>query len=586
MPHSPRHALLIIAALTLAGSVSLRAQQAPEEPTGAAAPNPFTHREEVDVELVIMPFYAIDKDGDPVFDLSREEIELTIDGEPVALDFFDAYGELPAPERVGSPSSGGAPAEMEPRAESEPATIASPARESESLGTPPRPGRTRHVFLLFDEMFTQPRAVPMVQRVAHDLVAELPTSDWLYVVKNHSQEGFRQTLGPVAADQRGRQAVAAEVAALRPNIQRGLRVHADIQDKINHGQKFRSDNVVDAYWDAHQSRQAEYGAAATGLATSLESFSAFLQQIQGPKLVLFFSNGIHSRLYTEGTPRFPAIRNAFEPSLRAIGRSGAMLLFVNTLANVQSGLDENTFFVEDADPTFVNSLAVGETALEMMAQESGGRVVSHTNPERLANNLIRRTSAYYEVGFYPHPSVAGLSSKAVPQVVIHRPGVEVWSPRWLKTRRPFSELLPRERKFLIAELVLEGAADHQAGSLSSAYVFPLEGSYSGMPAAAERQLRFEARWPQTTMAREVELWEVVAKTSPDLGTMELVRVTKKRHGVVSETSTFETKVPDDGTYLWGIVAAEPASNVLYLRRMMVHPSPKPVASSDTVATNG
>ena len=577
----PAKPLVLFAALTLAGPSSVLAQQATEPST-----NSFTHREEVDVELVIVPFYAIDGNGEPVFDLSREEIELTIDGEPVALDFFDAYGELPAPEPGGTalPSGDPDPSGAAPAASATGAGSAETERNSPA--TPSSMGRSRHVFLLFDEMFTQPRAVPLVRRVAADLLAELPASDWLYVVKNHSQEGFRQTLGPVAADQRGRQAVGAEISALRPDIHRALRVHADIQEKINHGQKFASDNVAAAYADAHQSRQAEYASAATGLASSLESFAAFLQQIQGPKLVLFFSNGIHSRLYTEGTNRFPAVRNAFEPSLRAIGRSGAMLLFVNTLANIQSGLDENTLFDVEADPTFVNSLTFGETALEMMAQESGGRVVSHTNPERLASNLVRRTSAYYEAGFYPQQGLGGVRSKAVPEVVIHRPGVEVWSPRWLKTRRPFSELLPRERKFLITQLVLEGTADHQAGSLSSAYVFPLEGSYSGIPAADERQLRFEAQWPQTTVAREVELWEVVAKTSPDLGTTELVRVTRRRHGVVAETSTFEARVPDDGTYLWGIVAAEPASNVLYLRRMMVHPSPKPVASSDTVATNG
>src|SRR5947199_10446818 len=59
--------------------------------TPPAAPPRFASGETVNVEVKIVPFYAVDAKGRAVTDLRRDEIELRVGGAAVPVESFDRY---------------------------------------------------------------------------------------------------------------------------------------------------------------------------------------------------------------------------------------------------------------------------------------------------------------------------------------------------------------------------------------------------------------------------------------------------------------------------------------------------------------
>lgn len=525
---------LALAALWLVGpGMAASWAQAPE------GPDPASFSESIEVELVTVPFYAVDAGGDPVYDLKPEEVELRLDGKPVPLDVFDRYG---AAEPVFLAPRGG---------------MADGGERPLSASTP------RHVFLLFDLAFSTPRGAIASRQLAGRLIAGLPETDWMYLLSYHTQRGFEQHLGPVPANEQGRKRVGEGIAAFTPNVER-IRLQEDLQP-IARGK--REGGGLDAtYIEAHAADKAAYRAEAMALAGALESFAVFLQQMKGPKLVLYFSQGIDTQMYLQGLEdRLRPLQRDFEPVMRKLGETGAMLLFLNAEAHTEAAIEEDTEFHHEADAVFVNSLARGESTLADLARVSGGKVLAHTNLQKLATRVSDWTAAYYEVGYYPPPSPGKAGAPEV-ALVVRRPGVEVWTPRWARAKRPFSELSRREKQFVLADLVLHGPQSGAAREVTTSLYQRLEGRFAGGAEADARRVSFEIDWPPEVRLRAIEVYSVLLDTS---GSEEDAKLLALHGGPLSpsgSSSTLSVVLPERGKVVWGVVAVEPVSGAIFLRR--------------------
>ncbi|HWN41973.1 MAG TPA: hypothetical protein VNW71_07100, partial [Thermoanaerobaculia bacterium] len=109
----------------------------------------------VNVEIKIVPFYAVDEQGKPVLDLKQEEIEVRIDGKPVPIDTFDAFaktGETTTISNEGSPET--------------PASAPAPTLDK------PQKAARRHVVLFFDMAFSNIRGFESGRKFAEKMVKE------------------------------------------------------------------------------------------------------------------------------------------------------------------------------------------------------------------------------------------------------------------------------------------------------------------------------------------------------------------------------------------------------------------------------
>lgn len=490
--------------------------------------------ESVDVEIRIVPFYAVDEDGRPVTDLKQDEVEVRLDGKPVAVDAFDSFAQ--------------------------PAT---PAR-NEAKDRRPR----RHVVLFFDVAFSSPRGFESGRGFALRMLDGLPQEDLLYLVTHDYKSGMAQKLGPVRATASGKSKLSAELNRLKPEIGQ-ITPETEFSMAIasrgsltRKGGPSGQNMVIDE--PLRTTQQAQMEGTARSLAESMTILGAQLQRIQEPKLLVFLSQGISPTLYWLGSDQklagvtetnlivkgenYRGIHKLFEKPLQQLADSGTMSLFVN--------LDDQAA-----------RQRVSDASMEHMARASGGLYLGGVDPSAVSDRFARSTAAYYEAGFYLTPETRTLS-RARLEIVSKRPGVRTWSAGALKTRETWRGLTEEARRLLIVDLIEGESRSRKPVRLTAQN---LAGNVrGGKTAAGTTLLHFQAGWPEELAGRKIDFYNVLLEP-----TRKAPNVLLFNHdpGLRLDGSLGEIRVelPGKSTYIWGIVAVEPATGRVWYRRFQLQP---------------
>lgn len=542
--------LAAAAALAAGASAAALAQE--------AAPPPPTFGGEVDVTLVTTSFYVVDAQGRPVDDLRPEEVEVRVDGAVVPLAHFEALGGPTGPggAAAGGPTPGGGATSPE-------ATPGTTATTAPLAGG----GSPRHVFLFFDLAFSLPRGVVAARRVASDLVAALPASDLLYLVHYQSDGGLEQELGPVrSAAQRAQ--LLELIAAIEPDPKR-LRRRPDLQP-ITKGRRF-SGHVEAGYAEVQTSDLVNYELQGADLAKQLESFAVFLRQLPGPKVLLYFSQGIDSDVYGGAAAgaranlhRLPGLYNRFEPALQALAQTGAMVLFVNPIVGFEPG-DRVGGVAVDADASWVNDAPTGDGALQLMSESSGGMVLRDPNLETLRERIGSLLDGRYELGVYL-PAAPGDRALAA-DIRVHRPGARAWTARWLQPPRSIAQLSAAERAFLAVQLVVQNDPRLPLRNLLAPRLEPLRGVPETVREGDELRLRFlPDEWGPNLLLRGLDLYSVVLRPGDP---PEIAALDQRAFIPTPGREPVESLAPAGTGGVWGLVAFDLTAGTIYLARFPV-----------------
>ncbi|HEY0510584.1 MAG TPA: hypothetical protein VGH73_01685 [Thermoanaerobaculia bacterium] len=523
-------AALAVAALALPGAFG---QDRP-----APAPR-FNAGETVDVEVKIVPFYAVDAKGNPVYDLKPGEVELRVGGAPIAIESFDSY-VIP---------SGPAGAQASPLT--------------------PTPSRT--VFFLFDTTFSSPAGFKTDKRLAARLVEGWPGGDRLFLILHGTRAGLERKLGPVPPDAQGKKELLAAIEALRPETRRvELQDDPTVDFSPPAGKASRTDTgapdsqMAHAYNNIQGAVRGEYHSVARDLASSLGDFASELRRISGPKLLVLFSQGMNDELYFQGdsgfkvgsdesvevdTRRAPPLVDRFREPLAALAESGTATLFVNTDRDLEND---------------------GDGVLRNMAQTTGGLYVEGKDPRDLEKRIAGSTAAYYEAGFHPAGDLLQKTRAGV-EVVIRRPGVRAWAPAAVQTRESYRSLSDFEKRRMVIDLVAGGAAAQHAHSSAKLGLQSLTGKTVGIGKNGRPVLRFEAAWPGGLAARKLDLYNVVLAL-PTKETKGKILQFEKREGIAAvDQELLETPLQKQFAQTWGIVAVDPDTEQLWLCRLLIQP---------------
>jgi hypothetical protein len=527
---SPRRTFLLkaflVAGLSLGASVS--PAQTSAEPVS----------ETLDVEIKIVPFYAVDEDGKPVLDLKQEEIEVRLDGKPVAVDAFDAFDAF------------------EPHA-----ADTAEARNNKK----PR----RHVVLFLDVAFSSPRGFESGREFALETIDGLPQEDLLYLVTHDFAAGLKQRLGPVAATPSGKSKVAAELRKLKPEV--GY-ITAETEFSMSiasrgsltrRGGPSGQNMVIDE--PLRTTQQAQMEGTARSLAESMTALAAQLQRIQEPKLLVFLSQGISPTLYWLGSDQklagvsetnlivkgqnYTGIHKLYEKPLQQLADSGTMSLFVN--------LDDQA-----------GRQRVSDASMEHMARASGGLYLGGVDPALVSDRFERSTAAYYEAGFYLTSDTRKLTRASL-EILVKRPGVRTWSAGSIKTRETWRGLTDEARRLLIVDLIEGESRARKPVRLS---IQNLPGNVKGgKTAAGTTLLHFQAGWPEEISGHKIDLYNVLLERR--MGSPNVLRFDREmgKHLGTGSPDEFKVELPGKSTYIWGIVAIEPATGRVWYRRFQLQP---------------
>lgn len=522
----PRSVLLLLAGLSLGLPSSSRAQ-----------PSTETVSETVDVEIRLVPFYAVDEDGKPVFDLKQDEIELRLDGKPVAVDTFDAFA------REETPASG------------------------EKQASKNKAAR-RHVVLFFDTAFSSPRGFETGQDFASKTIAKLPEADLLYLVTHDFASGLKQRLGPLAATSSGKNKMLAEIAKLKPEIGQITPETEFSMEMVGRGSSRRgmpSGQKMAVDEPLRTTQQAQLEGTARGLADALQTLADQFQRIHDPKLLVFLSQGIDPLLYWHGSDlklgssvsetnlvvkgqQYTGIHKMFEKPMQQLADSGTMSLFVN---------------VDDQ----ATRQRINDHSMQHMARASGGLYLGGVDASLVSDRFARSTTAYYEAGFYltGDPKL----SRAALEVVVNRPGVRTWSAGGIKTRETWRGLSEEARRLLIVDLV-EG--ESRARKPVKLTLQNLPGNVQGgRTATGTTLLNFQAGWPRELAGRRIDLYNVLLEPTRRAGSPNVVRFDRQEG--TSTSNQIAMELPGKAAYVWGIVAVEPATGRAWFRRFQLQGKP-------------
>lgn len=539
---SSRWSLLLLACGVM-GSWSALAAQTP-----AAAPL-SGGGEAIDVEIKIVPFYAVDEDGKPVFDLRQDEIELRMDGQPVGLDTFDAF----------------------PRAGAE-STVAT-AAEAPKAGRPAKPAR-RHVVLFFDVSFSSPRGFENGKRFAEQVLGEVPETDLLYLVTHDFVSGLKQRLGPLAATPSGRSKLLGDLKKLKPEAG-----HIDANANygslplVSRGSRKNgvpSDQSSALYNAVRTNSQAQLESTGRSLAESMQALADQFQRIREPKLLVFLSQGIDPTLYWVGSDvglqfttmslmtvksyQYHGLHTLYEKPLQQLADSGTMSLFVN--------LDDQG-----------GRVAQNDTSMQHMARASGGLYLGGVDPALVSDRFARSTAAYYEAGFYLTGKEA-TPSRAKLEVAVKRPGVRTWSAGSIKTRETWRGLSEDARRLLIVDLIEGDVAAQKARGPVRLDLKNLPGNVLGRTAAGKTVLRYEAGWPRELAGRKIDLYNVLLEPTRQAGSPNVLSFDGKENTRIERAGNdIEVEVPNKAVFVWGIVVVEPATGRAWYRRFQLQGKP-------------
>jgi len=510
-----------------AGALALAAAVCGQEP----APPRFNAGETVSVEVRIVPFYAVDARGNPVYDLRPDEVELRVGGVKVPVESFDPYAISFG--RSAAPAS------------------------------PLAPALSRTVYFLFDTTFSSPTGFKTDQRLAARLIAGWPAGDRLFLMAHGSRAGLERRLGPVPPDAEGKKELLAGVAALGPEIRR-----VELQDDPTidfsppaqgAGPNAPGDQMAHVYNNLQGAMRGEYHSVARDLASSLGDFAAVLRQTPGPKLLVLFSQGLDDNLYFQGdsgfkvgsddstlvdTRRAPPLVDRFREPLRALAEAGAMAVFVNT----------------DRDPEID-----GDAVLRDMAKTTGGLYVEGRDPRDLESRITGSTTAYYEAGFRPTGSLLA-TSRADVAVTVKRPGVRAWAPAAVQTREAYRTLSAFEKRRMVIDIVAGGPAAQRAHGTAQLALQELGGRLLTRQEPAPR-LGFEAAWPAELAARRLDLYNVVLVPPAGDRKGKVLRFDGEVGTAAADRARLETTLDGEGEKVWGIVAIDPETDHAWVHRL-------------------
>jgi hypothetical protein len=503
--------------------------------------------ETVNVEVKIVPFYAVDAQGNPVYDLRQDEVELRVGGAPVPVESFDRY--VIQGGRAGAAAS--------------PLT--------------PTPSRT--VFFLFDQTFSSPTGFNTDKRLASRMIQAWPAGDRLLLMVYGTGGGLQKKLGPVPPDAQGKRELLAAIEALEPETRR-LELQEDTNDDYGApaGHASRGNFVYAQPADQRASVddaiqgsvRGEYHSVARGFAGSLGDFAAELRRISGPKLLVLFSQGPDSALYFQGSTGFkvgsdesvdvdsrraPPLVDRFRQPLAALAESGTSLLFVNT----DRGQDI------DAD-----------AALRHMAQTTGGLYVEGRDPQSLEKRIAGSTTAYYEASFHPAAPLLERDSAPV-EIVVRRPGVRAWAPAAVRTRESYATLSAVQKRWLVIDLLSGGPAAQRAHSPVRLSVQPLPGRVVSQAAFGRPGLRFEAAWPADLATRRLDVYNVLFAPPAEGKKGKVLRFDAREALAAADRAAIDTVVEGDGSLVWGIVAVDPETQQTWLGRLVLKAPEKTAA---------
>ncbi len=409
-------------------------------------------RHEIEVVVVDLPVYVLDKQGNPVLDLKPEDFVVLENGAEQKLTHF--------------------------------ALIRNDSPETLSLFSL-YPAARRHFFFLFDLSFASLKGLLKAREAALGFVQNktLPTD--LVGVATFSVFSGLKILSPFTEDKE--QALTAldtlglAKASHRVKDPAGF-LFKPFQDvtssrpQASGGQKTSASDITEQIKDVLKEmgrldRETERGYASQFIG-SFQLLSQALNIVSGRKHLIYFSEGFDSAVLTgsaigqlDKTEEALMNRELWKVDTDLAGSAGLRAGLLETLARLANsdcvvhtvdigGLrGESQVDTVEGTPLETSTVRRGQDTLNILSHETGGLAFRNTNDLNLPlEDILRATNSYYLLGYTPRKGAKSQGSKKI-EVRVNRPGLQLSYRKALQGEKPYAQYSDFEKQMQLVEYI-------------------------------------------------------------------------------------------------------------------------------------
>jgi hypothetical protein len=474
-----------------------------------AQQDPITH--EVSVDMMLVPIFITGPDGNPVFDLKKEDFEVKANGIPAQIAQFIQFNFQQQEEVV------------------EEVTVDDKKIKVKQT--------SRAVFIIIDSVFNGYFGYRRAKTIALDIVKTSSPEDMIIVMENKAGAGPRHIAGP----DESRKSIVKKIGKMKlPTGKWDRNLHLS--------REWNPEADTDAFDVVHNAAALEnlsnkakymeklaYKNQVHQFSTFLSRFKYALKTIKRPKVVFLLSEGISRAAFknlseepeAEQYGKFHSAFRKTEKRVNEKNESREMRLFMD-LQKIVKAINEGGSILYTINPGRArhDEEAAGEMSMRYLANESGGQYIAGSNSKKIIKKLKKTTSAYYELAFLATPDMGKTIDL---KITCKRDGIKVNTFRRTERRKPYYRMDPVEKKLFALNMVTGGSWSRMVGKVVRIKYRKLRSDKTG----PETATMIEVPLPNKMKGRELDLFCIrIDPKTKNVNVELLTRAVKDRANLI------------------------------------------------------
>ncbi|MCP5053966.1 MAG: hypothetical protein GY940_42755 [bacterium] len=445
----------------------------------------------ISITVQLLPVYATDKDGNPVFDLKQKDIQLFVDGKPMEILHFNRFKTE---------------TNQAPHSPDKPKTVKAVATTPERIN-----------FLIFDSIISDVETEQSNEISAHlarEMIRNAPPGDGFVIFKSDEHWGFRYIIGPtknkmhlfrvlemISKGEPFKKPYEEMVDQLMVSEVSNFNVQAPDPPEP----KF---NKARVHFEYHMNMirtstgTRSHNNGLNELINALTQFQHILKSIDLNKAVYLISPSRPS--WIEQSKFY-----ALEDTAKAINYGGGMFYIINPIPEVSRQRRSTLKFMSD----FVK-----------------GGFIAGSSIKALVSQVKNSTSAYYELAFR-HRTAPGQKLKI--KLKSNRKGIKLATLAYTKQDVPYKKMTKRQQQVFLLNVIHGGAWSRKIADVKrTKYKFMGSGRAPMLQVASTRMHRKPPKAITIRIPREMRKKKVhIYKVAVDKKTLKAdINMVKKKPG--------------------------------------------------------
>lgn len=401
---------------------------------------------DVDVVAQVIPVYAVDEDGNPVFDLKSEDIELFINGKAQPILYFMNFQVEAEAEATSGEEKTSVTGQQPPEEKAETVQPVEVDEYEKAKADKTVTGETpeRIVFIIIDGISNSANGVRNSKRLAAGIIKSGSRGDAFIIYISSIKKGLEYIIGP----EKDKEKLLQVLEKLYANPQWIITVpkrHFTFSEAPDPGEVAMWQQLGWMFGMEKLDNEDLYNMSLNRFSRSLGELKNALKTIRLPKHIFLVSGGVQEMASVSSTPGEESGSAAKTDDSMIMGYYGMM---AQATYHINQG-GSMLYLVNPIPETYKNHKAVN-----IMSKISNAKCISGANIDEMLTKVKKSTSAYYEIAFSITPEMAENFSV---EVKCKRKKIALNTLKFGEKSRPYSNMPEMLKKLFAMNVVMGGS---------------------------------------------------------------------------------------------------------------------------------